>query len=111
MGEWWSGSEIYMYIDKNEYDKYYGKEHAYCVMNHTYEIDWLIGWMICERIHLLGVSFHCFHIGTLLLKRFFCNRIVKPTRRRSSSTSPLWDGRGSSPNLYSLKDLSIKTRR
>lgn len=45
-----------MYIDKDEFDKYYGKEHAYCVMNHTYEVDWLIGWMICDRIHLLGVS-------------------------------------------------------
>ncbi|KAJ8918430.1 hypothetical protein NQ315_008127 [Exocentrus adspersus] len=54
LGDWWSGSKIFMYIDKEEFDKYYGKEHAYCVMNHTYEIDWLIGWMICDRIHLLG---------------------------------------------------------
>ncbi|XP_018577240.1 1-acyl-sn-glycerol-3-phosphate acyltransferase delta isoform X2 [Anoplophora glabripennis] len=54
LGDWWSGTRIFMYINKDEFDKYYGKEHAYCVMNHTYEIDWLIGWMICDRIHLLG---------------------------------------------------------
>lgn len=56
LGDWWSESRIIFYIDKEEFDKYYGKEHAYCIMNHTYEIDWLIGWMITERIHLLGVS-------------------------------------------------------
>lgn len=56
MGDWWAGSNIILYMNKNDYDKYWGKEHAYCVMNHTYEIDWLIGWMICDRIHMLGVS-------------------------------------------------------
>lgn len=54
LGDWWSETRIFLYIDKDEFDKYYGKEHAYCVMNHTYEVDWLIGWMICDRIHLLG---------------------------------------------------------
>ncbi|KAF5273615.1 hypothetical protein FQR65_LT04614 [Abscondita terminalis] len=53
MGDWWSGSEILLYIDEKDF-KYFGNEHAYCVMNHTYEIDWLIGWMLCDRIHLLG---------------------------------------------------------
>lgn len=56
MGDWWSDSEIVLYIDKEDFKKYWGKEHAYCIMNHTYEIDWLIGWMICDRISLLGVS-------------------------------------------------------
>ncbi|XP_072394733.1 1-acyl-sn-glycerol-3-phosphate acyltransferase gamma-like [Diabrotica undecimpunctata] len=54
LGDWWSQTEIIMYVDKTVFDKYFGKEHAYLVMNHTYEIDWLIGWMICERIHVLG---------------------------------------------------------
>ncbi|KAJ3654833.1 hypothetical protein Zmor_013991 [Zophobas morio] len=54
LGDWWSGSRIKFYIDREEFDRYYGKEHAYCVMNHSYEIDWLVGWMICDRIHLLG---------------------------------------------------------
>lgn len=54
LGDWWSNSEIIFYIDRDDFDKYWGKEHAYCVMNHTYEIDWLIGWMICDRIFMLG---------------------------------------------------------
>ncbi|KAF2884202.1 hypothetical protein ILUMI_21984 [Ignelater luminosus] len=54
MGDWWANINLYLYIDKDDYDKYWGKEHAYCVMNHTYEIDWLLGWMIADRIHLLG---------------------------------------------------------
>lgn len=54
MGDWWAGVDLILYVDKEEYDKYYGKEHSYCVMNHTYEIDWLLGWMIADRIHLLG---------------------------------------------------------
>jgi len=54
MGDWWSNSKIVLYIDKDEFKKYYGKEHAYCIMNHTYEIDWLIGWMTADRINLLG---------------------------------------------------------
>lgn len=54
--DWWSGTDIVMYIDKIDYEKYFGKEHAYLLMNHTYEIDWLIGWCFCDRIGVLGVS-------------------------------------------------------
>lgn len=56
MGDWWSDSNVVLYIKREDFDKYWGKEHAYCVMNHTYEIDWLIGWMTCDRIRMLGVS-------------------------------------------------------
>lgn len=60
IGDWWSGSRVILYIDKDDFKKYWGKEHACCVMNHTYEIDWLIGWMLCDRLELLGVSLnHC----------------------------------------------------
>ncbi|XP_011498819.1 PREDICTED: 1-acyl-sn-glycerol-3-phosphate acyltransferase gamma-like [Ceratosolen solmsi marchali] len=54
MAEWWSGTDIIMYIDKKDFDKYYGNEHGYLIMNHSYEIDWLIGWIFCERICMLG---------------------------------------------------------
>ena len=33
-----------------------GKEHAVIIMNHSYEIDWLLGWIMIERSGLLGVS-------------------------------------------------------
>ncbi|XP_057318974.1 1-acyl-sn-glycerol-3-phosphate acyltransferase gamma-like [Microplitis mediator] len=54
MAEWWSGTDLIIYIDKNDFDKYYGKEHGYLLMNHSYEIDWLMGWMFCDRIKMLG---------------------------------------------------------
>lgn len=46
-----------LYIDKKDFEKYYGKEHGYLLMNHSYEIDWLIGWVVCERLGVLGVSY------------------------------------------------------
>lgn len=55
MAEWWSGSDVILYIDKKDYDKYYGNEHGYLLMNHSYETDWLIGWLFCDRIKVLGV--------------------------------------------------------
>jgi lysophosphatidic acid acyltransferase/lysophosphatidylinositol acyltransferase len=54
MAEWWSGSDIIVYINKDDFYKYYGKEHGYLIMNHTYDIDWLIGWIFCERVGVLG---------------------------------------------------------
>ncbi|XP_015513611.1 1-acyl-sn-glycerol-3-phosphate acyltransferase gamma isoform X1 [Neodiprion pinetum] len=54
MAEWWSGTDVICYINKEEFDKYYGNEHGYLLMNHSYEIDWLVGWMFCERIQMLG---------------------------------------------------------
>ena len=56
MSEWWSGTDTVLYIDKQDFDKYFGKEHAYLLMNHSYEIDWLIGWVFCDRIRCLGVN-------------------------------------------------------
>lgn len=55
MAEWWSGTDVIIYIDKKDFEKYYGNEHGYLLMNHSYEIDWLMGWMFCERIRMLGV--------------------------------------------------------
>lgn len=56
MSEWWSNSKLIIYIKKDEYEKYYGKEHGYLIMNHSYEIDWLMGWHFCNTIGVLGVS-------------------------------------------------------
>ncbi|XP_015604950.1 1-acyl-sn-glycerol-3-phosphate acyltransferase gamma [Cephus cinctus] len=54
LAEWWSGTDVILYIDKTEFDKYFGNEHGYVLMNHSYEIDWLMGWMFCDRIRMLG---------------------------------------------------------
>ena len=54
IAEWWAGTRVVLYIDKKDFEKYYGKEHGYLLMNHSYEIDWLIGWVVCERLGVLG---------------------------------------------------------
>ncbi|XP_012526817.1 1-acyl-sn-glycerol-3-phosphate acyltransferase gamma isoform X1 [Monomorium pharaonis] len=54
MAEWWAGSDLVLYIDKEDFDKYFGNEHGYLLMNHSYETDWLIGFLLCERVRLLG---------------------------------------------------------
>ncbi|XP_054262888.1 1-acyl-sn-glycerol-3-phosphate acyltransferase gamma-like [Macrosteles quadrilineatus] len=54
LAEWWSGTDVYIYIDKDDFKRYYGKEHAYLIMNHRYDVDWLVGWIFCERIGVLG---------------------------------------------------------
>ncbi|KAH0950877.1 hypothetical protein HN011_011887 [Eciton burchellii] len=54
MAEWWAGSDLILYIDKDDFTKYFGNEHGYLLMNHSYETDWLIGWLLCDRVRLLG---------------------------------------------------------
>lgn len=53
VGEWWSGSKLIVYISKEDM-KMSGTEHVLLVMNHTYEVDWLFGWMYCEKVGVLG---------------------------------------------------------
>ncbi|XP_050537687.1 1-acyl-sn-glycerol-3-phosphate acyltransferase delta-like [Daktulosphaira vitifoliae] len=52
--EWWSCTDIYFYVDKKDYDKYYGKENGIIVLNHFYEIDWLTMWCISDRVGIMG---------------------------------------------------------
>lgn len=54
IADWWSNSKLYIYIDNDVLQKYVGKEHVLLMMNHSYEIDWLIGWMFCEKSGVLG---------------------------------------------------------
>jgi len=59
MAEWWASTDLIIYIDKEDLEQYYGKEHGFLIMNHRYEVDWLMGWVLCDRINILGVS--CCH--------------------------------------------------
>lgn len=54
IADWWSNSKLYVYCDDDIRKKYLGKEHVLLLMNHTYDIDWLIGWMLCEKVGVLG---------------------------------------------------------
>lgn len=54
LGDWWSGSKVYIYIDKQDMDTYIGKEHIFGVAGHV-ELDWLMVIMLADRIGLQGV--------------------------------------------------------
>jgi lysophosphatidic acid acyltransferase / lysophosphatidylinositol acyltransferase len=49
----WSNSELIIYCKKEVFDVL-GKEHHFALMNHCYEIDWLIGWLVIEKFGCLG---------------------------------------------------------
>lgn len=57
MAEWWSESDVRVYTSDESF-KTWGTEHAIIVMNHTYEVDWLMGWIVADRSNILGVSKH-----------------------------------------------------
>ena len=52
VADWWSCSKLYLYMDEETRKNANG--HTLLLMNHTYEIDWLIGWMFCEKQGVLG---------------------------------------------------------
>ncbi|KAI8041132.1 hypothetical protein M5D96_005384 [Drosophila gunungcola] len=52
--EWYAGSTMTVYMDKHDFENHAGKEHVLLLMNHKYEIDWLNGWMICDKLGVLG---------------------------------------------------------
>jgi len=53
LGRYWSGSKMDIYMDPEDF-KLIAKEHAICIMNHKYDIDWLMGWIVCQRTGLLS---------------------------------------------------------
>ncbi|TDG48066.1 hypothetical protein AWZ03_005483 [Drosophila navojoa] len=54
VADWYAGCKMRVYMDAEDEKKYAGKEHVLLLMNHKYEIDWLAGWMICEKVGVLG---------------------------------------------------------
>ena len=57
MGQWWSGSNCTVHLEDPEDLKMIGREHSIVMMNHKYDIDWLMGWILSERLAMLGVRF------------------------------------------------------
>lgn len=53
LADWWSGSTLYVYISDEDL-KHCGNEHVLLLMNHCYEVDWLVGWMFCDKVNVLG---------------------------------------------------------
>ncbi|CRK87461.1 CLUMA_CG001262, isoform A [Clunio marinus] len=53
IADFWSNTELIIYCKKEVFDVL-GKEHHFTLMNHCYEIDWLIGWLVLEKFGCLG---------------------------------------------------------
>ncbi|CAF3334077.1 unnamed protein product [Rotaria sp. Silwood2] len=53
--QWWSKSNCVLYINPDDLEKIQ-KEHAIVIMNHKYDIDWIAGWIICQRIGIMQGS-------------------------------------------------------
>ena len=72
-------------MNKDDLEKF-KKDHKYVIMNHRYEIDWICGWILCERTGVLGVSFNILYKKSveritynyiLILRNFAYFRIAK----------------------------------
>ncbi|XP_057373860.1 1-acyl-sn-glycerol-3-phosphate acyltransferase gamma-like [Daphnia carinata] len=53
LAEWWSSSTCIVYTDDKTWAKM-GSEHAILLLNHSYEVDWLFSWFLCEHVRMLG---------------------------------------------------------
>lgn len=54
LADWWSNSKLYVFIEPEVWRNGSLQQHSLLMMNHTYEIDWLFGWIFCEKAHVLG---------------------------------------------------------
>ncbi|KAH9500614.1 1-acyl-sn-glycerol-3-phosphate acyltransferase delta [Bulinus truncatus] len=53
LAQWWAGSKVLLYASPEDL-KYIGKEHTLTIMNHKFDIDWLMAWILAERLQMLG---------------------------------------------------------
>ncbi|CAJ2676423.1 1-acyl-sn-glycerol-3-phosphate acyltransferase 3-like [Trifolium pratense] len=51
--DWWAGVKIELYADSENFE-IFGKENALLICNHRSDIDWLIGWVLAQRVGCLG---------------------------------------------------------
>jgi len=54
VAQWWSGSDCSLIVENLIDFENVGKEHAVVIMNHKYDIEWLMTWILSERFHILG---------------------------------------------------------
>jgi hypothetical protein len=70
---WWSNSNVTVYVDPKDL-KDLQHEYSIILVNHRYEIDWLLGLVVAQEIGLLGVSFF-FHGNSSKNFISFINRV------------------------------------
>jgi len=53
--QWWSNSDLIVYIKPEDLEKI-RQENSMWLGNHRYEVDWLLGWVVTQRLGLAGGS-------------------------------------------------------
>ena len=56
MAQHWSGTYLTVYYADEESKKLMGKKHTMYIMNHKYEIDWLVSWLCTDQFGILANS-------------------------------------------------------
>eukprot|EP00250_Pteridium_aquilinum_P006111 c16092_g2_i1 orf=3-614(-) len=51
--DWWGKVEIRAYVDDETW-RQMGEEHALIISNHRSDLDWLVGWVLAQRVGCLG---------------------------------------------------------
>lgn len=54
--QWWSGSDVTLHFENEDDCSSIGQENTLVLMNHKYDIDWLMTWIITERIGILSTT-------------------------------------------------------
>lgn len=54
LADWWANFKLIVYVDPEVLKTRIGKEHSLVLLNHSYEIDWLFSWLLCEKQGVLG---------------------------------------------------------
>ena len=52
----WAEYDIRVYGDTSNILPYVNTEHVLVVLNHRGDLDWMIGWVLIDRMGMLGVS-------------------------------------------------------
>lgn len=53
--DWWANVKVELYTDQETYG-ILGKEPALIISNHRSDIDWLVGWVLAQRVGCLGYT-------------------------------------------------------
>lgn len=52
----WAEYDIRVFADTSSILPYVNTEHVLVVLNHRGDLDWMIGWVLIDRMGMLGVS-------------------------------------------------------
>ena len=71
--ESWANYTIDTYVDENMSDpqSLANTEHAIVTMNHPGDLDWMVGWVVINRVGMLGVSAAVVTMGDPLIIGFY----------------------------------------